>query len=127
MKTKHHPLRSGRTGYPARVHPGRPRPRAPPTRIRLVRGGLSQDLTLSRVDVRLKPRQDALTAKPISDRVGFMLPCPPRTAPLSRSATSHAVADRLLGGGGASAGTRPVISQISAPSRGSPSVSTAGY
>jgi hypothetical protein len=31
--------------------------------IRLLRGGLSRDLTLSRVDVRLKPRQDALAAE----------------------------------------------------------------
>jgi transposase-like protein len=32
--------------------------------LALLRGGLSRDLTLSRVDVRLKPRQDALAAEP---------------------------------------------------------------
>src|SRR6266511_4343927 len=43
-------------------------------------------------------------------------PHPPRTAPLSRSATSHAVADRLLGGGGAPAGSvRPGVPRASPP------------
>jgi hypothetical protein len=64
MKTKHHPLRSGRTGYPGRVHPDRPRRHAPPTGIRLLLGGSTRDLTLSRADVRLKPRPDALAADP---------------------------------------------------------------
>jgi len=63
MKTKRHPLRLGRTGYPVAFTLADPAVARLPRGFSL-RGGLSRDLTLSRVDVRLKPRQDALAAEP---------------------------------------------------------------